>query len=60
MDIIDNYSQDVNEIEEIQSDLEREQRRKERNSESYDAEKEKLLKEQLEGLLKELSESLVE
>lgn len=54
------YADDLNEIEEIQKDLEREQRKKQRNSDSYDEQKEKLLKEQLEGLLNELSDSMME
>ncbi len=54
----DKYSSQLNEIDELQDELKREQRRKSRSSSNYDEEKEDELKIQLDGLLKELSNNL--
>lgn len=56
----DKYAQKLDEIEEIQGELESEQRKKKRKSTSYDDIKEQELKRQLDALLKELSEDLEE
>lgn len=52
------YSKKLDEIDEIQAELDSEQRKKTRKSSSYNEKKEEELKRQLEDLLNELSDNL--